>query len=316
MSKRTDIHRKGAIIPGNYEHVLSYNGATSCDGWPIPSYGINCELDRRWEEEGPDGKTIIHNGEHDPDGHCCVIGLLHVAKIKMFGHTGQCAACGTHFVYGEVWRHIPTNEYIHIGHICGANYGLIADRSEFELRAGRAREAAAAVIRKKVAEEEREAFLADHPGLEKALETEHYIVQDIRARFLSYHGLSDAQIALVFKLAAEAEEPSEKYAPAPEGRVRFSGELVSIKSRESRYGSQFKMTVKVTTDEGVWIAWGTCPEKILVARLSRIDEDGKFCEGQIDIGDQVELTATLTRGRDDHFAIMKRPVAHIEGRQS
>jgi hypothetical protein len=30
----------------------------------------------------------------------------------------------------------------------------------------------------------------------------------------------------------------------------------------------------------------------------------------------VELTATLTRGRDDHFAIMKRPVAHIEGRQS
>jgi hypothetical protein len=151
MAKRTDPHRPGAIVPADYEHVLSYNGATSQDGWPVPSFGINCELDgRTWRDA--EGNVVPQssrkavrcvNGKHADDGRCCVMGLLHVADVRMVGNACRCTVCGTEFVYGEVWLHVPTGEHVHVGHICGRKYELLADRSAFELRAGRARAAAA-----------------------------------------------------------------------------------------------------------------------------------------------------------------------------
>ncbi len=47
MATRTDPHRPGAIIATDYEQVLYYSLATTQDGWPIPSIGVNCELDGR-----------------------------------------------------------------------------------------------------------------------------------------------------------------------------------------------------------------------------------------------------------------------------
>lgn len=300
MAKRTDIHRKGAIIPGAYRHVLSYNGATTQDGWPVPSYGINCELDRRQYDK--DGK-LVKNGEHDPDGRCCVIGLLHVAKVKFAEHgsTGQCTACGAAFVYGEVWEHIETSEHIHVGHICGQKYGLMADRSEFELRAGRARQAAAVQLKKVMNAERRAAFLADHPGLEEALKAEHHIIRDIAARFVEWCSLSDKQVALVMKIARElaTPKPEEQHVDAPIGRATFRGIVVSVRVEEGYYGSVTKMVVKVTEKGGTWLAWGTMPASLCW------DKDGRWQEVR---GAEVEITATLTRSdRDAHFAFAKRP---------
>ena len=299
MTKRTDPHRKGAIIPAEYTHVLSYNGPTTQEGRPVPSFGVNCELDRRVVDK--DGK-LIKNGEHDPDGRCCYIGLLHIAKVKFAKHggNGQCTACGTHFVYGEVWQHIPTGEHINVGHICGQKYGLMVDRSAFELEAGRRRAAAAMQIQREQNKEEREAFLAEHPGLAEALETDHHIVQDIKANFAHFRSLSDKQIALVLKLANEVAnpKPEEAHVPAPEGKQTFQGRVVAVKLQEGYYGDSLKATVKVDTPDGSWVAWGTAPKLLLDLAC---DHGGLR-------GCKVEITATLTRSdRDEHFAFMKRP---------
>ena len=50
------------------------------------------------------------------------------------------------------------------------------------------------------------------------------------------------------------------------------------------------MTVKVTTADGVYLVWSTVPAAINPRR-----------------GDRVRFTATLSRGRDSHFAFGKRP---------
>lgn len=301
MSKRNDIHRPGAIIPANYEFVFSYNGSTSQGGWPIPSYGINCELDRRvCDKEG----HIIKNGEHDADGHCCIIGLLHVAKVKFVetGATCQCSICSTHFVYGDVWKHIPTGEYLNVGHNCADKYNMLADRSAHELALGRLQAAAAVQVQKKLNQEEREAFLAKHPGLGEALECNHPIVSDIKAKFVQYRSLSDKQVALVLKLDNEVKNPKpvEARVEAPQGRTTFRGTVVSVKNVEGNFGVQTKLTVKVTTPEGVWLAWGTCPAA-LVESLS-------FAQLR---GTEVEITATLKPGREKGFALMSRPLGKV-----
>lgn len=253
------------------------------------SFGVNCELDRRIVDK--DGH-LVKNGEHNQDGKCCVVGLLHVAKVKFADHgtTGKCSVCGANFIYGEVWRHEPTGEHIHQGHICSEKYGMLMDRLEL----GRLKQAAATAIVKAQNSEARQSFLSANPGLEAALKTDHYIVKDIAARFQSYCSLSPRQVELVFKLANEAAnpKPEEPKVPAPTGRLRFKGEVVSVKDHESAYGVTMKMVVKVKAEGGIWLAWGTVPADI----------NGEGLRGKT-----VELTGTLSQGRDPHFAFFKRP---------
>jgi hypothetical protein len=313
-SKRTDPHRPGAIVPGEYTYVFSYNGSTSQDGWPIPSLGINCELDRRriWKDE--EGKTHVENGRHNEDGHCCVVGLIHVAKVKWGGRSGvgetgacKCSVCGTHFVYGDVWRHEPSGEYIHLGHECAAKYSLLADRSAWEIEHGRQRQAAATALLRAQRAEERSAFLAEYPGLEDDLKVDHPIVHDIKDRFVRLCSLSEKQVELVRKLAHEARNPPppEKHVDAPVGRVTFEGTVVSAKVRDTNWGSSLKITIKVETEDGSWLAWGTCPAAIL-DDVSKMRSDGERTE-PLGRGDLVRITATLERGDEPHFCFMKRP---------
>ncbi len=305
MSKRTDIHRVGAIVPEDYELILSYNLATSQDNWPVPSFGINCELDRR--VIGPNGEAIS-NGEHNANGLCCVVGMIHVAKVKFADHgcAGSCTICGAHFVYGDVWRH-KDGEHIHIGHTCAAKYEMVVERGDFDARyeSFKARTAAHRIAESN--RSEREAFLAEHAGLEDALKTDHHIVQDIAARFRSQRFLSEPQIALVMKLAHEAANPppAEVNVPAPEGRVLVRGVIVSAKGDDGAYGPQYRMTVKVATPDGSWLAWGTIPQSIFDDANEKIQNEQGYLRHLR--GCEVEFTATLKRGRDAHFALFKRP---------
>lgn len=317
MTNRTDSHRPAAIVPADYEYVLSYNGATSSGGWPIPSFGINCELDRRWEEKDSEGKTVIHNGKHNENGQCCVIGLLHVAKVAFagIGATCKCSVCGAAFIYGDVWKHVPTGEHIHLGHTCAAKYSLLADRSAYELQLGRLQAAAAKEIIKAKNLEERQAFLDGNPGLEVALQTDHPIVKDISARFQEYRKLSDKQVTLVLKLAAEANKPAEEKeklvaAPAVAGRLTFEGTIVSAKVTDGYYGTAYKFTVKVVTPEGNWLAWGTCP-RTLVDSCTNTDPGVKTPGLKSLVGRSVKVTAGLKPGRDAHFALLQRPIAEV-----
>lgn len=308
MAKRTDPHRVGAIVPAHYQHVLSYEQARMEDGWPVPSFGVNCELDRRTETKDEDGHVHVHNGKHNENGLCCVLGLLYVAKVKWASHgnTGKCSVCGAHFSRGDVWVHEPTGEHIHIGWECAEKYELLVDRSEFEMRAGNWKRAMGAYLQAKKNEKERSEFLEEHPGLAEALKTDHHIVRDIAGRFHADHALTDKQIALVMKLAYESHRPPEPTVKAPEGKQSFRGKVVSLKSQESAYGTTIKITVKVETQDGVWLAWGTAPAAILDAACDAL-RDGLAQGPKPLMGATVELTATLGPGRDPHFAIMGRP---------
>lgn len=298
MSKRTDCHRTGAIIPEDYTYVFSYALSTTCDGWPVPSFRVNCELDGRTYTKDDAGKTTVTNGQHAADGRCCIVGMLHIAKARFAEHggTGKCSVCGAAFGSGDVWQHIATGEHIHLGHSCAEKYDMLCDRTDFECAIDGLKRETAAVRLRDMAARDRAEFLAAHDGLAADLAMVHPIIADIGARFAEYGDLSLHQIALVRKIAAEIRNPAlaEAHVPAPEGRVTVTGTVVSVKPRND-YDPALRMTVKVTTPAGSWLAWGSVPAGLRVAR-----------------GATVEFVATLTRGRDAHFAIYKRPAkAHL-----
>jgi hypothetical protein len=271
--ERIDPHRPGAIVPADYEYVCSY--VFGADGMPP-------------------------------------IGMQEVAKARekheIFKHPswgfglGKCSVCGAHFNYGDLWLHVGTDELITLGHDCADKYEMMADRSAYELAVGNAKAARAVAIEKAMHAEAIKAFCDKWPGLEAALLCEHNIVKDIGARLQKWGSISDKQVALVLKLADEAAnpKPAEAHVPAPEGKVTFQGVCVSLKSKETEWGTQMKITVKVTTPEGSWLAWGTCPASILDERA------GADLRGSV-----VEITATLKRGADAHFALMSRPKGRV-----
>jgi hypothetical protein len=266
---KTGPHRPSQIIAEDYEYVLSYSLATQVDGWPIPPINIDLVVELQ------NTKPFVTRGP------------------------GKCTVCGTHFIYGDVWVHRPTGEHIHIGHECADKYSLIAERADWEAENGAVRRKAAREHGREMKRERREAFLAEFPGLEEDLQTDHPIVEDIAARFKRYPSLSEKQIELVRKLAHEARnpKPEEKYVSAPTGKQTFRGKVVSVKAQETMYGTSLKATIKIETPEGIWLAWGTAPQGLLDATSNHGGLRG--CE--------VEIKATLERGRDDHFVFMKRP---------
>lgn len=313
MTKRTDTHRPGAIIPAEYEYVFSYLIGQS---WPLRNMRTNCEVDNRVDDYKVDtqsGQPVLVSsipGKHSEAGNCCLAALRSNPNVK-FAHvrdeegSGKCTVCGAWFKAGDVWRHTPSGEYIHIGHNCADKYGLMADRSAFELERERIDRAAATWIQREQNSEERQAFLDKHPGLSEALQTNHRIVQDIASRFVTYRSLTEKQIELVWKLASEAfapiyQRPVETLVAAPVGRVEFEGTIVKTDIYSGDWGDTWKMTVKVETSAGVWLAWGTIPREIMAVKR---DAPLK--------GTRVKIKATLKPGRDKHFAIMSRPTGSI-----
>jgi hypothetical protein len=91
-------------------------------------------------------------------------------------------------------------------------------------------------------------------------------------------------------------EQAAKRGAAPEGRFEFAGRVIKLEEREGFGGRvEMKMTIVVTAEDGTeWLAWGTAPRVLF-------DDDG------FDKGATVKLTATVTHGREPHFAFFKRP---------
>lgn len=308
--ERTDPHRPGAIIPAHYEPVLSFSLASSEGGWPVPSYRINCVLDGHFEV-GPDGKqtTTWIPGTHGT-GSCCVIRLRELGMtFALGGGPGKCTVCGAHYVHGDAWRHIPTGEIVFLGHDCAAKYEMLMDRSAYELEMGRRRAATARMAEQARRDELEKAFCEAHPGMAEAFGVEHAIIADLRGKLRQYGDLSDKQVALALKIAGEIKNPQESAkevtVPAPTGKTTFRGVVVSKKRHEGSFGDTTKITVKVTTPEGVWLAWGTAPAGLYDFNGARASHDGEMK------GSEVELTATLKAGRDAHFALMSRPRGKI-----
>lgn len=272
---RTDPHRPSAIIPFDYVYVLSYS---------LPSARGDPGYMGAW-------RRFVLGAEASGDAP------------TYFGGLGQCGVCGASYRHGDLWRHTPTDAYVHVGHDCADKYSMLASREEWDAWHVADRKRRAVAIkeeRHKKAQLAREAaaaaYRAAHPELEAALQVDHPILRDMANKIVRFGSLSEKQVDFALRLSAEvlerANRPAENHVPAPIGRVTFAGEVVSVKTHESEdWGPTLKMTVKVTTPEGIWLAWMTVPSS--VERVER--------------GDSIEVTATLSHGKDPFFAFGKRP---------
>jgi hypothetical protein len=278
MSVRTDCHRPGTIVPSDYDYIMSYcmPGSEPWDQFNMDAARKLCEGINWGRGDGP----------------------------SMFGVLGKCGICGAVYRTGDIWMHEPTGDFVHVGHNCADKYAMLAARPGFDAALEELKQRRATFIReqKKLALQER--FLDAHPGLKEALALDHKILRDMAANFARWNSLTPKQVAFAMKLAADVKArianppPAEKHVPAPTGRVTVKGTVVSRKLYGDdadyhrggiAFGPVYKITVKVVTPDGVWLAWGSA-----VANCK--------------VGDVVEFTATLTAGRDPHFAFFKRPL--------
>lgn len=127
-------------------------------------------------------------------------------------------------------------------------------------------------LRRNEAEAKAEMLIDGTDGLREALEVDHYIIRDIRHRLTYWGKISEKQIALVLKIAAQVrdrEAQAEVMIDVPRiaGRQTIVGKVVAAKWDTAYYGynaasTQLKVLVIVDTPEGQWKTWGTCPESI------------------------------------------------------
>lgn len=271
MSKRTDCHRPGAIVPRDYECILSYSLGTESE----PSVFLK-EAREVWMPAG------------------------RLPRAERFGSLGQCGVCGAHFRHGDIYVHVPTGHLVTMGQDCGQKYELFAQRDAWNAEIEALKKGRAARIEAIRRQDRRDSFCATVPGLAEILKLDHALLADMGERLGKWGELSEKQIALAFKVASELWKPryEERHVPAPEGRQAIRGIVVSKKAHEGGYGITTKLTIKVREAGGAtWLAWGTAPEALF----------GTEDATRVEVGDEVELTGTLTRGRDAHFAFFKRP---------
>jgi hypothetical protein len=279
MTTRTDIHRPSApdFDPQDYTFIAAYDLA-----WhPSVETALQAALRNEWRKE-----TLID--------------LINNKDARWAEHRNansyKCGHCGTRIQYAAIMLHNPTKEIIEVGETC------LTERFNLtkpEFKNLRKRSAERRASSKKA--EQRAALLAEHPELVAAMESDNSFIQDVMRRFKRKAELSDKQIAAVkTALVRDAERAereavwateSELAADAPTGKVTVTGEILSLKSQETMYGSTLKMIVKT---EAGWKLWVTVPSGITA-------QDGLP-------GHKVTLTATVTPSdRDPKFAFGKRP---------
>lgn len=337
-AQRTDVHRPSTLVPADYEQHVDYDCG---GGWMEPPIGVDCTRPiPTFDAQGR--STGSYRGTHGTGDRCCFMRAIEVAHAEgraVFGGLGTCGVCGAHFRYGTMFKHTPTGALVNMGHDCADKYAMMYDQSATERERGRMDRALATAVRRQQNEAERAAFLDKHPGLATDLEVDHPIVRDIAAKFITYRTLSDKQVALVQKLAHEVRNPKpeaerEKNVTAPVGKgIDFLGTIVSAKLRTGDWGTSWKITVKVTTPDGVWLAWGTAPSILMDYARAVVEHesprgDRAECIRALLVGMPVDCRATLERPRqrdpemcetdnarklveqrnaETHFVMMQRP---------
>jgi hypothetical protein len=213
--------------------------------------------------------------------------------------SGQCGHCGTMIRYGALMVRDDVKEFIFVGQTCLDTRFESLTAAEFK----RLRESARLNRERATKKERVAAILAENPGLEVALTTDDWIVEDIATRLQQRGEISEKQIELVFKVARRNAERIERAAQreiddaakiangvqCPNGKVTVTGIVVSTKMVDSDWGTTQKMLVE--SDEG-WKVWGTVPRAL----------------DSIERGSRVTFTAQVEASADDQlFGYFKRP---------
>lgn len=286
MTARTDVHSPLNLVTEDYEYLWSFDSQA-------PGFLVN--VDMEWWHS-----------------------ITNFAPEMEDRSTLQCHHCGARLRYVALLRHLPTGYAIAVGETClenrfeqaTADFHRMRKAAELDRKAHRIVTAANECLSRIEDAEivkalQKNADLSDFVGLDSyAVCT----IGDISRKLWTYGDISERQASFVGRLiqqgkdreVRQAEMDAEVKVPAPEGRVSFEGVVVSRRWKDSDFGGSFKLTVKMTTPAGVWLAWVSEPSK-------------SECER----GDIVSMTATLTRSDNAHFAFGKRPskfvvVGHTE----
>jgi len=168
-----------------------------------------------------------------------------------FKNKGICDHCGAHFIWGAMYYHKITSTYIVVGWQCSAKEFGYNSRLDYDIERFKKR------LEKYKKDEEMklvvDKFLAERPYLVEPLKLNHPIINDIRFRLNQWGTISDKQVQLVVKLAAEVGTRK----PVIEGEsILVEGIVMSCKYAETPWGTKKKMLVK---DDRCFYIYGNCP---------------------------------------------------------
>lgn len=284
MTQRIDTHKPSLADPASYAFMACFYQGSS--DWMYKSYA---EDHREYDTARRSFATF--------DGN-------HEAKTT-------CDHCGAAFAHGVLFLHVPTQELVHVGHICATNtIGLPSKAAAARKRAEKfATEQKARAERFTINAAWREengdlvewlVELQDRPG-----GIGHGFLVDMVHTYNRYGNLTPNQTTATRKFMVTArtreaesaarqanrDESLAEAGPVVEGRRPVTGRVLSTKWQDSDYGETLKMLVE--EDDGNRV-WGTVPVSIQARGELR--------------GQLVTLTATVTRSdKDEHFGFYKRP---------
>ena len=297
MTARTDIHRPSTpdFDPESYNYI----GVIDLNPYEIRD--ADGHVEAVMDETNIDFdevENLIKRG-YQPAAHYGIGEITPDFIVdSIYEDMKNCGHCGSSLRFAAVMAHEQSMEFIVVGQDCLTNRFNEMSAADFKAL----RDAAKKAAQEAKKAEQRAALIAEHPELAGAAESGNSFIQDVMRKFYRYGELSDRQIAAVkTALVRDAERAereavwateAETAADAPTGKVTVTGEILSLKSQESMFGSTLKMIVKT---EAGWKLWVTVPNSIMGT------DEGLS-------GKHVTLTATVTPSGDDpKFAFGKRP---------
>jgi len=304
MTARTDIHRPST--PDFDPEAYNYIGVIDLNPFEVSDSDGRVEVvidetDIDFDEV----ENLIKRG-YQPAAHYGMDYEITSDTIvdRIYEDMNNCGHCGSRLRFAAVMAHEQSMEFIVVGQDCLTNRFNEMSAADFKAL----RDAAKKAAQESKKAEQRAALIAEHPELAGAAESGNSFIQDVMRKFYRYGDLSDRQIAAVKTALVRDAERAEREAvwateaeladDAPTGKVTVTGEILSLKSQETMFGSTLKMIVKT---EAGWKLWVTVPSSIM-------GTNDAANEISYLTGKTVTLTATVTPSdRDPKFAFGKRP---------
>ena len=250
MSTREDIHKPSLLDPAAYEFICGFYQGTSD------------EMYRAYEDDMAVWVKVVEDSGKIFQGN--------------YQTKSTCDHCGATFAHGICFRHTPTGEFIHVGHICANDtIGLPSRAAALKRAAEKAAAAAKKLNAYKAANaawREANHDIVDFLGRESArmtaygdameahnetgspmpskFDAPHPFVMDMVHSFNRYGGLTENQTNATHKfLAKEAQDAADAETlaaagPLTEGRRVITGTIISTKWQDSDFGETLKMLVK------------------------------------------------------------------------
>lgn len=213
-------------------------------------------------------------------------------ETPVFVPCGRCGGQGGFACYGHIYNGVCFECDGARGHWSTVEHEARLAKRREQARARRAaKRAAEAAQRAEVGQ----AFLSQHEGLAQALETDHSISADLKEKVLHFGSLSEAQIALAMKIAAEAAEAATVVqVEVVEGRGSVTGSVTSVKWEEDGFSYHGGMVCKIVVlDDRGFRLYGTAPKAI---------------RESVEKGSKISFTATLV-AKEEGFGFFQRATA-------